>query len=346
MEELNENRCAICSGRTVRISRTNSLSDRSGFSWEHDSTMRLLGWDRADVHLRTCLDCTHTAIWPRFDAALLYGERGGQVRKEVLAEYGQPPIVPVRGTGVLDVEQDFAVASNDLHRFRRVCSFISKNLAWKFDGLECIRILDWGGGDGYVSTVYARVLEAVTMVEARSFVYDYTEWHNVGSSYVGLKDLEKMEGFHILILSGILEHTHDPVGTLKQAASFLHPGGVVICEVPDERYNLLLGMTGKRFGLHYHVCHFNRRSLFRTMREAGFGNIHTRLEADSSYRGKPMRFFLGVGSMGQENVCNGPGRFGQVAGLGLYGTVGLTKSLGKRVVKGLRKSLIRGDEKS
>lgn len=296
--------------------------------------MQLLGWDEADVHLRICTDCMHSALWPRFDASLLYGEEGGRVRKEVLASYGETPAVPEKGQGRLDVKKDFLAMSKDLGRFQRVCRYIASTLDGQFENLEDIRVLDWGGGDGYVSTIYAWALEAVTMVKARSYVYDFTEWATNEGNVVGLKDLDRMDKFHVLILSGILEHTHDPVGTLRQASQYLHPGGIVICEVPDERYNLLFALLGRKFGLHYHVCHFDERSLFRTLELAGFEGVRTHLDAASSYRGKPIRFFLGVGRKSHNDIGSGkaPSRIGQLVRLATYGAAGLVRSLKNRMV--------------
>lgn len=330
--------CAICSGKTIGISVVNRLTNNSGFSWENDSTLQLLGWEHADVQLRTCLDCMHTALWPHFDASQLYGERGGQVRKAVLASYGEPSIVPAKGTASLNIEKNFRAAANDLRRFQRVSEFIADNVHGSFDGVDEIRILDWGGGDGYVSAVYARTLEAVTMVSASSFVYDYTEWASVGGTSVGLKELQRMGKFHVLILSGILEHTHDPVGTLKAATEYLLPGGVVICEVPDERYVQVHGILLKKFGLHYHVCYFNERSLHRAMRLSGLTAISTRLDSSSSYRGKPIRFFLGVGCKagGSKKPSREPDRLSELFKLFVYAVAGFVRSIGNRFRMALR----------
>lgn len=334
-------RCAICSGKTVRVSSINSLTGNSGFSWENDSTLQLLGWDKADVHLRICRDCMHMVLHPVFDASALYGEEGARVRREVRDAYERPPAGGV-GCSDFDLARDLRAVSGDLERFQRVTRFISEKMQSVFPGTENIRILDWGGGDGYVSAVYARVVEAVTTIRTSAYIFDHTEWAGVEGNLVGIEDLKAMDKFHVLILSGILEHTHDPVETLRTAAEFLHPGGVVICEVPDERYVLFNGLMRKKFGMHYHVCFFNRRSLHRAIRRAGFESVLTRLDPCSSYRGKPIRFFLGIGckpgATGDVSEVESS-RIKQLSSFFVYGVRGLARSLRNR----LRARLGRGE---
>lgn len=138
------------------------------------------------------------------------------------------------------------------------------------------------------------------------FIYDYTTWSESGTNKVGIKDLEKMEPFHIIIFSHVLEHTHDPINTIKSAKNFLVDYGLVICEVPDARINNIKALLQINQGLNYHVCSFSRRSLHNLLKKSGLQNVNTVYQYKSSYRGIQMSSILGIAQTGNimenENV--------------------------------------------
>jgi hypothetical protein len=289
--------CPICSKSTVGLSPILKISETNKFSWENDSTMKLLGWRKVEVQLRFCIKCFHSTIFPKFDSAYLYGEKGSQIRKEIFESY-----FPNKEYGYkekkLDLCKDFSYMSQDFLRFHQVTAFVAKFTNITFKETKEIRILDWGGGDGYISSIYACILSIITGLPSRNFIFEYTNWGNVESNKVGKEDLNNMEQFHIIIFSHILEHTHDPVNTIKSALPFLKDKGLVICEIPDERINIIRAILRKRFGLNYHVSYFSRRSLYRVLEQSGLSNINTIYQNDSSYRGRKSSSIAGVAQIG------------------------------------------------
>ena len=288
-----DNACAICSGNTIGLSPTLQIDSTSKFSWESDSTMRLLNWKEAAIRLRFCPGCFHSALFPKFDAARLYGAAGFEARKEAYEAHFPGKIYGERERK-LDFAPDLRKMGRDFSRFHQTTSFAAELVQTSFAGMEEIRILDWGGGDGYVGAVYSKMLQMITGLPVGHFVYDYTDWEDADSNKVGLENLRDMGEFHVVLLSHILEHTHDPVIVVKAALDFLRPGGLLICEVPNETHKIIQALSRAKFGLNYHVAHFSSRSLYRTLEQAGLNNIHTTYQYDSSYRGDKMSAIAGV----------------------------------------------------
>ncbi len=159
-----------------------------------------------------------------------------------------------------------------------------------------------GGGDGYISSIYSIILNVITGLPVNNFIYDYTDWEDSKTNKVGIENLKNMNKFHIIIFSHVLEHTHDPVGTLKSALPFLEDKGLVICEVPDERYHIIRGLLRIKFRLRCHVAHFSKRSLYRALEYSGLNNIHTTYQNNSSYRGNKMGSIVGIAQKGESSL--------------------------------------------
>jgi SAM-dependent methyltransferase len=260
--------------------------------------MKLLGWKEVDVQLRFCVRCFHGIIFPTFDASRLYNNKGAAVRKEIFESY-----FPGEKYGGKDnsfsIAADFSKISRELLRHQQTAAFVAKTVEATFTGVKEVRILDWGGGDGRIGAMYATLIEMMTGLRASTFVYDYTAWDNIDSDRITIEHLEQMQPFHVIICSHMLEHTHDPIKTVKSAASYLTQGGLILCEVPDERFQILRGLLQRKFGLNYHVCHFSRRSLHRLLERCGLTNINTSYHFLSSYRGNRMSSTVGVAQRGE-----------------------------------------------
>jgi hypothetical protein len=290
--------CPICSGPTLGLSPVDRVTRAGKPGWEAESCLEILGRDEVQTQLRLCRRCFHTVIYPKFDTAPLYAPEACRRRKEVYEAYEPGAADGAWRTHGLKLDRDLPGAARDFRRFAEVAAFAGRHAASEFAGLEEIRVLDWGGGDGYVGSMYARALQAVTWVPAQGVVYDPAEWAEAQGEKVGPGRTPGLPPCHVLVLSNVLEHTHDPVGMLRAAAAHLAGGGVAIAEVPDENYTIAMGLLGRRFGLRYHVAHFSRRSLHAALAAAGLSNVHTMRQRASSYRGHPCRSILGIGLKG------------------------------------------------
>jgi len=284
-----DNSCSVCSANTIAVSPLLSVNKNSRFGWDNDSTMELLGLYHANVQLRFCPKCLHSARYPKYDMSMLYGDKGGAVRKKIYEQYFPDKTYGVKKfPGLFGTEIEFL-------RFYYIARLIAKYVQLAFND-KSIRILDWGGGDGYVSNMYANVLGVCTGLKIENFVYDYTDWGKANN--VDIDNLKHMEKFDIVIIANILEHTHDQIDTVKSTLPFLKDKGVVICEIPDDRHNIIRGLLRKKFGLSCHVTQYSRRSLHYLFKSIGLGNIHTIYQNNSSYRGERLCSVIGIAQSG------------------------------------------------
>ncbi|GEM_PF-3283653 len=293
--------CAVCGHATAGLFKKSKTTREVPTNSENESILKLLGYRDIFIQPRLCPECFHGAIFPKFDTAVLYGDRGVEARLQAAARY---QISGAAIDGRLSYNYSFLKLSRELGRLKSICQFIASSLPASVGSEGGIRLLDWGGGDGYISSILSKGLSAVTGRPVESYIYDYTEWGDLKSKKVGLRDLNRLARFDVVILSHVLEHTHDPVKTLKMAVSFLVKGGIVFCEVPDARFNTVRALAGFMGRLEYHVCWFSRNSLRQCLEKAGVSNISMGCHYVTSYRGEGMSSLVGVGVMGVGTAGN------------------------------------------
>jgi hypothetical protein len=279
-------RCIICSGKMTALTPKNPVTANSRLDWLSDSTFTLLGEDLINVQAAICLRCFHSQIFPRFDASRLYGEKASSARKEAYERYNPGSIY----YGPVDsccLKTAFEQISNEYGRYNKLFRYLSRRVTSDRRPPE-IRILDWGGSDGFVSSTIAHFLKTVCGVNVTNCVYDYVEARVEHGQRMEVAELSKVEKFDILLLCHVLEHCDNPVATVRQAAAFLKPKGLVIVEVPDELLNVVRAIMTRKQSLGYHVCSFSRTSLVTCLQEAGLSKVSGRYVRGSSYRGGRM----------------------------------------------------------
>lgn len=82
--------------------------------------------------------------------------------------------------------------------------------------------------------------------------------------------------FDAATLIHVLEHTRDPVATLRAVRRALRPGGVVVAEVPNVAYVYAPSYT-EPLSQQVHLFHFDRRTLAAAFRAAGFARVRVEL---------------------------------------------------------------------
>ncbi|WP_320674953.1 methyltransferase domain-containing protein [Prochlorococcus sp. MIT 1341] len=295
--------CSICGNSTIKISRTQVFNSSKKFDWISDSTFNLSNLDRATVELRFCLSCFHSFLTPKFDTSRLYDQETGYIERKKQYEIYHPGKIygkfnPNIGKG----KTIFSGSSKELNRFKDYMNmFYQLSLRYHLT-YDNFSILDWGGGDGYVSSIFANLIKSMLYQEVNTYIYDHSDWQANNKGIVSLDQIDKK--VQLIIFSHILEHTHEPLKEIKQALDFADKNCLVLIEVPDERHNNLLALFGKKFGMHYHVTHFSRKSLSRLMNKSGIYGVKTKYNFNSSYRGQQMHSIIGIGIAGKDNEFN------------------------------------------
>lgn len=95
--------------------------------------------------------------------------------------------------------------------------------------------------------------------------------------------------FDCVILRHVLEHCREPTRALMNAHSLLEPGGILMCEVPnnDALGLQMMGCAWAMFDMPRHLHFFTRQSLMQVCERAGFqiqepyfANFHRQFEND------------------------------------------------------------------
>lgn len=99
------------------------------------------------------------------------------------------------------------------------------------------RCLELGPGEGVMTEILASAFADLTMVEGSEVFCEGLRSKFPGTAVVRslFEDYEPERPFDTIVLGHVLEHVADPVGVLRRAATWLAPGGVVCCAVPNAR---------------------------------------------------------------------------------------------------------------
>ena len=99
--------------------------------------------------------------------------------------------------------------------------------------------------------------------------------------------------FDVVTMRHSLEHTHDPLATLREARRVLGPDGELIVELPN-----IASLPAKAFGEYWfglepprHLCHFSARTLARALAEAGLKLRRLRYKSSGSVISRSLEIY-------------------------------------------------------
>ena len=312
--------CTVCGAPTWPIQ-----SPAAPLSWDARSIMGLLGLERMTCAVRACPRCLHLFRWPLYDERLVYCAAGNLLRKEAF-EKESPGQRFRMGNSGFDADW-FKNASAVFTFLSRLLSGIRAPLLPGAKETHPLRILDWGGGDGYLVECLALVSRKVLGVACQATCCDLEPWDNGPSPYfnhLATAQLQDHGPYDLIILSHVLEHTAFPGALLEQCSRHLAPQGLVLIAVPYEQPALLLRPTA---GPNPHQNGFSLKSLNRLLTLGGYRLLH--LEAvHLSYRIFPMWNLLATAQRAE--VPRPPRRFENLKEIYLFGKV-LSRLLGTRL---------------
>ena len=292
--------CSICESNVKQISKKNFINKNTEFSWESDSTFEILNLDKAEVFLGFCEKCLLTTIYPKFNTNLIYNEKSYLLRKKHYEKY-YPKKIYGSETQELSLQSTYKKKLNEFKEFKYINDALNKLINNKEN--KTFTILDYGGGDGFMSQSFCLLIKTISNININVKIFDL----------IG-KDVNKEEisnrKYDLIILSHIIEHLHEPKKVIQECKSLLSKNGLIYCEVPDERLTIIKSLY-KRFGLHYHVTHHTRRSLYLLFSILGFRNIFTKYCNRASWRGKEISTIMCIATNVNDriNLKNKPTSF-------------------------------------
>ena len=118
---------------------------------------------------------------------------------------------------------------------------------------------------------------------------------------------DSRERFDVITISHVIEHVYDPLAMLARSHRLLKPGGMLWLETPN-----ISSQGAARFGANWrglepprHLVLFNRASLVRSMRDAGFRSIVQRWRGMSVFDTYAASESMTAGRLGAEGSYRG-----------------------------------------
>ena len=288
--------CNICDKPIWKISSSNFINSKTSHSWESDSTHEILNLSKIECFLGFCNSCYQSTIYPKFNTDLIYDTKSSKIREKYYEKYTKKKY---RYNDVfVNSKNVFGLSFNELHRFKIINKMISEN--FNISNKNEFSILDYAGGDGHISNIFAQLIHTFSRVKVSVKVYDLVESFNKQQIFINNEVVTRKNNspinkskYDLIILSHILEHSHDPKMIINNVRKLLKKGGVIYCELPDERMNIFK-VFYKKIGLHYHVTSHSRRSIHRLFNCLNFKYIKTKYFYNSSYRGNKTRTIVAI----------------------------------------------------
>jgi 2-polyprenyl-3-methyl-5-hydroxy-6-metoxy-1,4-benzoquinol methylase len=184
-----------------------------------------------------------------------------------------------------------AAVARDRDRFGRYIALMRTHDA----ALPGARLLDLGGYTGGSLRVAAEhglePFGVEGLAEAVRFAKERFPTLHLAHARTEQLDPDIFGGrFDVVTMWETLEHTFDPIGSLRLAAQALRPGGTLAVSVPNVR-NVQFSALGQfcfyAYGGYHgtgHINMFSPDTLARALDEAGFDLIHSRTEFGTDWR--------------------------------------------------------------
>jgi len=142
------------------------------------------------------------------------------------------------------------------------------------------RLLDIGCAAGFLLDEARKMGFEVHGVELSKWAIDYAR-DKFGITTIchgALKGSEyPVNYFDVVVMTDVIEHLTDPMGTLVEIRKFLKPDGMICISTPDIGSFISKLLRAKWWGVkRAHIYYFTRRSLYRMLRHTGFVPIKRR----------------------------------------------------------------------
>jgi 2-polyprenyl-3-methyl-5-hydroxy-6-metoxy-1,4-benzoquinol methylase len=177
--------------------------------------------------------------------------------------------------GQEDIYEDDAVARERDASFRAILERIAKYV-------PAGTLLDMGAGKGEFALDAARAGWRVSVLEPSERATRGLKSQGIEVVYnCSLEDFESTEAYDCVTLLDVIEHTANPLATLRAAARCLRPGGIAVLLTPDGGSALRSAVVGAsrimpafRGALKYqyyypHLCYVSRRGFAALAEKSG-----------------------------------------------------------------------------
>lgn len=134
------------------------------------------------------------------------------------------------------------------------------------------RLLDVGCNEGRNLSLFARRGFDAHGVESNPVAVRRARQQDLKVHEGDVGDIPTSERFDVVVMSNVLEHLEDPLGTLRQVAERLNPEGELWISCPNSRSwaRRLFGPWWINWHPPFHLTHFSEHTLTAVLDRAGF----------------------------------------------------------------------------
>ena len=158
------------------------------------------------------------------------------------------------------------------------------------------RCLEMGPAEGVMTPRLYREFPELTLLEgAERFCRDFRDrFPNAKVVHSLFENFAPEGSFDTIVLGHVLEHVEDPVEVLRMAGSWLAPGGVICCAVPNahsvhRQAAVVMGILDTEESLNPTDLHHGHRRVYDpTTLESDFRAAGLKIEAAGGYWLKPL----------------------------------------------------------
>lgn len=164
-------------------------------------------------------------------------------------------------------------ATQDIYRY--LCEFVDRIAKEQTGRLpQDIKILDWGGGKGYVAYFLQQKDYDVTLFETSDFPHqDFWKAYKLKvEAFTGPVLPFKDNTFDIVVGFGVLEHVPYDYDALKEVNRILTNDGLFLCFNLPNKFGYLHHVAAKR-GVKYHDRLYTSRETRQLLKRAGFNCV-------------------------------------------------------------------------
>ena len=291
MEDL----CNVCKNNKFYFTRKNKVIDINNTNWEHQSTAELAGITSNEFYIGLCKKCLNAKLFPEFDTNLIYRDKEGYaVRKKTFEKFF--PSKKYNDLDKISLLKKKRLIKSEIKRIKNIALDFLVFLNIHFKHKQEIKILDFGGADGYLSTLLTNLLKIQTN---KKMIISNFDPQFIDQTKDNDKNL-----YDFVIISHVLEHVHNLDDLFSKLKKIINFNTIIFFEVPDERYFVFkkFCLIEKVF-LHYHVNFFSAYGIRKLFKANGFNTqISYKL---SSYRGNSLTIISGFASQSINEIKNG-----------------------------------------
>tara|TARA_B100000989_G_C19502024_1_gene454718 strand:- start:587 stop:1504 length:918 start_codon:yes stop_codon:yes gene_type:complete len=233
--------CNVCLNKNTKIIYNRLIKRSNSLKWFERSILEILNIKQLNYQINFCLNCFHIFVSNNINSNLLYSNEASKIRKNLFTN----EFPNKKYSYNLDNKFHYKSENKRINIIKDdILDYLNKSNQKK------IKILDFGGDDGYLSNKIFELIENKYSKRVLFDIYDPQIINNLSSNT-----------YDIIILSHVLEHISNLDEFFLELKKYISKKTLLLIEVPDERSLLYKILFRRNIYLDYHLNFFSISSI-------------------------------------------------------------------------------------